>query len=1205
MGALLALVPLSSAGAQTPTPSVLVSNVGQSTGGGSLNFGTSDAAQAFSTGSNASGYTLSSVDVRFGGLSQTDAASRLRVTVNADAGGFPGAVVGTLTFPVYTAFSSDQTLRFKAPEGGISLAADTTYFVVLDSFQFGWSGFASLWRTTSDGEDAGAAAGWSIADTSLSRFWSNAVGGWSSESRSVTIGVNGVPVEPPALPQPFGVSLGRLFEGERRSVVVWGLSDGSVEVRALQAVSGVSASAGSDFRVFYPSGGSVRVDSGPFDAAVVGGVARFDLEGVADSNTEVGAQAEFLRLGFFRSGRLVGDATVELVDASVGGRSDSVLFRVCPGADCSPDSDAGWVESYRPRVVLREGGGRVVYQYKLIGHGRRYVDASVDVWVNGSAPAGYYAGSIRSGLDDHDRLRCHPTADHRTRHTVGARGFWMEGYQTPTGSEYPNGNGVLEWRAAPWYDLMGGCGYYRNAVSWAERDDWHTVEFSAGHDSDAFDESFRLSHVVTANADPVIRGQGPLKSLSAAQLRALAFVPYETGHVQVHIVDDDVWEQELEFSGDGGATWVAGRDGGLEQALPATLGAGSSHEVQIRLRYPDAARGTASDYVNVRVAGCDMSQSERTGETVVIGGVIRHITEFVPQKVTITPNFRGADREGCRTTFDWGTGLLASAPPSGTVTLTVHAAADAAGTVSALQLYNYLFYDRTDTDLPDAGATRDIVSQIYDQTRRFRIVPAGPGEEPDTDDTDDVPGSDDAPGTDDAPGAVDSASEPVRYVMPAALVAEVEAHIASFRARSHAAGVRDWTAVLDRLQGNSGGMSDDDIAAWLARSRRHGWADGVATLPKVQAALTAQAAAQQQQQQQQQEPVGDSDDQPLRLPVVVPEVTVTSAAAATEGAAVTFAVAASPAPTADLAVAVAVTAAGDYGVTTGTRTVTIPAGTMSATLSVPTVDDTADEPDGTVTATVTAGDGYTIGAASTRTAAVTDDDEPPPPAVSVSAAAGVSEGGVALFTVSADVAPAADLPVSVTVAASGDYGVATGTRTVTIAAGTTSKVLSVATADDSVDEADGSVSVTVADGADYDVGTATATVSVTDDDDPPPVQDVPDTDDIEDTDQVPADSDACTAKPTVAAADATATRGDDLEFVISIDCAHSSHVEVTYTIAHGGAYADGGTVRISSGDTTATVRVPTIGASDVGLYLAWVTEVTNPYGTWAYGTITD
>ena len=74
------------------------------------------------------------------------------------------------------------------------------------------------------------------------------------------------------------------------------------------------------------------------------------------------------------------------------------------------------------------------------------------------------------------------------------------------------------------------------------------------------------------------------------------------------------------------------------------------------------------------------------------------------------------------------------------------------------------------------------------------------------------------------------------------LIAEVKAHVADFAARNHAAGIRDWTAILNRLEGRDGGMGDGDIAAWLARSQQHGWEDGAQTLPKVQTALAALAA---------------------------------------------------------------------------------------------------------------------------------------------------------------------------------------------------------------------------------------------------------------------------------------------------------------------------------------------------------------------------
>ncbi len=109
------------------------------------------------------------------------------------------------------------------------------------------------------------------------------------------------------------------------------------------------------------------------------------------------------------------------------------------------------------------------------------------------------------------------------------------------------------------------------------------------------------------------------------------------------------------------------------------------------------------------------------------------------------------------------------------------------------------------------------------------------------------------------------------------------------------------------------------------------------------------------------------------------------------------------------------------------------------------------------------------------------------PTVSVTAGSDVTEGGDAVFTLTASPAPAAPLTVTVDVTASGGYGVTAGTRTVTVPT-TGTATLSVATTDDSTDEANGSVTATVTDGTGYDPDSsaATATVNVTDNDDPPP-----------------------------------------------------------------------------------------------------------------------
>ena len=92
-----------------------------------------------------------------------------------------------------------------------------------------------------------------------------------------------------------------------------------------------------------------------------------------------------------------------------------------------------------------------------------------------------------------------------------------------------------------------------------------------------------------------------------------------------------------------------------------------------------------------------------------------------------------------------------------------------------------------------------------------------------------------------------------------------------------------------------------------------------------------------------------------------------------------------------------------------------------------------------------------------------------------------------------------------------------------------------------------------------------------------------------------------------AAADAPARRGDDLEFVISIDCRHSTDITVYYSVTNGNYLTAAWSTTINSGDTTTTVRVPTTGgAHDIGLYLAWVTGgVDNPSGVWARSTIND
>ena len=116
-----------------------------------------------------------------------------------------------------------------------------------------------------------------------------------------------------------------------------------------------------------------------------------------------------------------------------------------------------------------------------------------------------------------------------------------------------------------------------------------------------------------------------------------------------------------------------------------------------------------------------------------------------------------------------------------------------------------------------------------------------------------------------------------------------------------------------------------------------------------------------------------------------PAVQVSSGTGGTEGEAVAFTLTAVPAPASPFDVTLTVSQDGDHVAAKdlGPRTVTVPvSGTV--TVSVPTVDDDADELAGTVTAALEAGSGYTLGTASSLAVEVADNDETAAPSPTVS-----------------------------------------------------------------------------------------------------------------------------------------------------------------------------------------------------------------------------
>ena len=215
------------------------------------------------------------------------------------------------------------------------------------------------------------------------------------------------------------------------------------------------------------------------------------------------------------------------------------------------------------------------------------------------------------------------------------------------------------------------------------------------------------------------------------------------------------------------------------------------------------------------------------------------------------------------------------------------------------------------------------------------------------------------------------------------------------------------------------------------------------------------------------------------------EVLVLANGSVVEGEMVGFYVIASSRPTEDLKVQLDLTQSGNFAARgqLGKRTVTVsPRGFVN--LWVSTIDDSVNEADGTITATVIPGQNYRAGHGSdgdlkSAVTLVRDNDAP---VVQISGGSKISEGGSANFTLKARPRPASPFQAKVTVTQSGNFAASgdIGQKTVTI--GTNgSGTLQVDTQSDQVDEDDGTITATLNTGDGYKIGSpASAKVAVSD-----------------------------------------------------------------------------------------------------------------------------
>ena len=265
------------------------------------------------------------------------------------------------------------------------------------------------------------------------------------------------------------------------------------------------------------------------------------------------------------------------------------------------------------------------------------------------------------------------------------------------------------------------------------------------------------------------------------------------------------------------------------------------------------------------------------------------------------------------------------------------------------------------------------------------------------------------------------------------------------------------------------------------------------------------------------------------------EVTIAGGDVITEGGDAVFTIKASPAPTSDLDVTLALAddaesdflADGDEGM----KTITIAAGSDTATYTLATTDDDLEETNGSVSATLEAGTSYQVGSPSTATVSVTDndgDDDIPATVVSITGGADITEGGAARFTLTGTPAPSQNITVNLRVTQSGAFAAdgELGERTVTLGTDATVTV-DFSTVDDSTLEDDGSITVTVEPGTGYTPHStdASATVAVDDDEEP--------------------------SLPTIHIDDVEAPEGDDLHFTFTLSHAVDHEVDVWWETRFG------------------------------------------------------
>ena len=298
-------------------------------------------------------------------------------------------------------------------------------------------------------------------------------------------------------------------------------------------------------------------------------------------------------------------------------------------------------------------------------------------------------------------------------------------------------------------------------------------------------------------------------------------------------------------------------------------------------------------------------------------------------------------------------------------------------------------------------------------------------------------------------------------------------------------------------------------------------------------------------------------------------------ASATEGSAVVFTVTLSGISSTPVTVAYATsddtattnaTAPGGADYTAASGTLTITAGQTQGTITVPTGNDSTDEPNEDFTVTLSGQSDNATLPDGTATGTINDNDDPPGITI---AGASANEGSALMFAVTLNRGSTSNVTVqyatshgtattSASAVGGADYTAASGT--LTIDAGDTEGTITVATGDDTTDEENETFTVTLSNqsaNATLDTGLATGTIT---------------------------DNDSA---PNVTIAAGTAVEGSGVSFTVTLGAVTAKQVTVVYGTGDSTAFSDNsqvggidytttsGTLTIAPGQTEGTVTVAT------------------------------